>query len=486
MPPFFNDVQTRLELLLRHNADIKSRIESASHEPLYLFILEASRGHYDEALWKQLTNVQQEELLQIQEFAEPGDASRYMVSLLDGSWRAEPEQQDDAMPDSMVQNLHRKITSLVARQQAVGDKIVALAPQAKLYRFLKEAVGGNIEQCRKLFHELDSNFRQELMAGQDLPEGPLSDEFLLRIIDPSHHIPLRGAASSSPAAHVQAASVAAPPVRWNSSGYPRGDHPEPHRDQWASSSSYAYGWRERGSSWGEGNGSSWTEGWNGMSHLESVSRKLSLVLRHDTKLPVRPDGFCKLSEVLSLRRFQDIGCTEEDVKQVVDGAHESGNSKQRFQTRQEGDELLIRANQGYSRKDILAESAYKRLLLEDPNLPDPCIHGTYNWHWNSILERGLLAGGLQGPQGRNEIHFACEDPTGGTRRAISGMRSDCDLAIWLDVRKAIEDGLPFYISDNGVILSPGDENGSIASRYFLKAMDISRKPPRQLWPMAAQ
>lgn len=221
-----------------------------------------------------------------------------------------------------------------------------------------------------------------------------------------------------------------------------------------------------------------------MSHLENISRKLSLILRHDTKLPVRPDGFYKLSDVLALRRFREIDCTVAEVRQVVDGAHESGNSKQRFQVREEGEELMIRANQGFSRKDILAESAYQRLQLGASNLPNPCIHGTYNRHWASILERGLLAGGLLGSQGRNEIHFASEEPQalGGTRRAISGMRHDCDLVIWVDLKRAIAEDLPFYLSDNGVILSPGDGDGRIDCGYFLKALDISCRPPRQLWP----
>lgn len=223
-----------------------------------------------------------------------------------------------------------------------------------------------------------------------------------------------------------------------------------------------------------------------MSHLENVSRKLSLVLRHDTKLQVRSDGFCRLDDVLALRRFQEIGCTVSDVNQVVDGVHESGNSKLRFQVKDEGGETLIRANQGYSRKDILAESAYRRLHLDDTDLPDPCIHGTFHWHWASIAEKGLMAGGLLGAEGRNEIHMASEEPAalGGTRRAISGMRHDCDLVIWIDLAKAIEEGLPFYLSDNGVILSPGDTNGCIPTRLFSKAMDISCRPPRKIWPMS--
>ena len=36
----------------------------------------------------------------------------------------------------------------------------------------------------------------------------------------------------------------------------------------------------------------------------------------------------------------------------------------------------------------------------------------------------------------------------------------------------IEDGLKFYRSENNVILSPGDENGFINPKYFLKVIDI--------------
>jgi 2'-phosphotransferase len=288
-----------------------------------------------------------------------------------------------------------------------------------------------------------------------MQEGVESEEFLLRIIDPN------GTLSQ------EAQNLATP-----SSTAPR------RGGRWKSSDATASNGRPEDSL------ADPTNGGYGMSHLENVSRKLSLVLRHDTKIAVRSDGFCKLSEVLALRRFRDIDCTIEDINQVVAGAQESGNSKQRFQVKEEEGEKWIRANQGYSRKDILAENAYRRLELDDPDnpLPQPCVHGTYHWHWASILQQGLLAGGLAGRQGRNEIHFACEEP-GGPRRAISGMRHDCDVAIWLDLKAAIEEGFPFYISDNGVILSPGDDNGSIPSRFFQRAVDLRYKPPRQLWPL---
>jgi 2'-phosphotransferase len=46
--------------------------------------------------------------------------------------------------------------------------------------------------------------------------------------------------------------------------------------------------------------------------------------------------------------------------------------------------------------------------------------------------------------------------------------------IHIDVQKAIDDGLKFYLSTNGVVLSEGDENGFIAPTYFKRVEDFNR------------
>ncbi len=52
-------------------------------------------------------------------------------------------------------------------------------------------------------------------------------------------------------------------------------------------------------------------------------------------------------------------------------------------------------------------------------------------------------------------------------QVISGMRADCNMYIFVDVDAAMHDGhLQFYLSSNGVILSPGDEHGRIPILYF--------------------
>ena len=41
------------------------------------------------------------------------------------------------------------------------------------------------------------------------------------------------------------------------------------------------------------------------------------------------------------------------------------------------------------------------------------------------------------------------------KRVVSGMRKDCEVAIWINLKAALEDGVPFYRSQNQVILTPG-------------------------------
>ena len=70
---------------------------------------------------------------------------------------------------------------------------------------------------------------------------------------------------------------------------------------------------------------------------------------------------------------------------------------------------------------------------------------------------------------RLHIHFAVELP--GSDQVISGMRSNCPIAIFIDVKKAMCDGIEFYRSKNNVILCSGDETGFLDRKYFLKVLD---------------
>lgn len=76
---------------------------------------------------------------------------------------------------------------------------------------------------------------------------------------------------------------------------------------------------------------------------------------------------------------------------------------------------------------------------------------------------------------RLHIHFASgllSDPN-----VKSGMRHSANVFIYIDAVKAMADGIRFYTSANGVILSEGvGEKGTIDPKYFLKVTDGDGNP----------
>lgn len=134
----------------------------------------------------------------------------------------------------------------------------------------------------------------------------------------------------------------------------------------------------------------------------------------------------------------------------------------------EASHFLIRATQGHSMKSVDAASFLERLSLDDePKLPDTVVHGTFHSAWPAILQ----SGGLR-CMGRNHVHFATgptlesvlasqreHSETGNTKvddgQVISGMRRDAQVLIYIDLKKALAGGVPFWRSENGVILSEG-------------------------------
>ncbi len=68
--------------------------------------------------------------------------------------------------------------------------------------------------------------------------------------------------------------------------------------------------------------------------------------------------------------------------------------------------------------------------------------------------------------GRNHVHFSIglpEDEAG----VISGMRRDAELLVYVDVAASMrEAGIKWWISDNGVVLTEGAEDGLVPVKYF--------------------
>jgi len=137
------------------------------------------------------------------------------------------------------------------------------------------------------------------------------------------------------------------------------------------------------------------------------------------------------------------------------------DEKERYTMVREFDgELLIRANQGHTMKVVEDD-----LLLEtvtDVSQISECVHGTYLVHWPFIKRQGLSK------VARNHIHLANGLPEDGK---IRGMRSTAELFVYVNVARAMDDGIVFYKSKNEVVLTQGFD-GWLPVKYFQKAVRI--------------
>ena len=51
------------------------------------------------------------------------------------------------------------------------------------------------------------------------------------------------------------------------------------------------------------------------------------------------------------------------------------------------------------------------------------------------------------------------------------MRTSSRILIYVDVAKALEAGIKFWLSDNGVVLTEGNEDGRLPVEFFEKVVD---------------
>ena len=74
---------------------------------------------------------------------------------------------------------------------------------------------------------------------------------------------------------------------------------------------------------------------------------------------------------------------------------------------------------------------------------------------------------------RNHVHFAIGYPK--DDEVISGMRNTCDIFIEIDLPRALESGMKWYISKNKVILSNGHHRHISKKINEKKVFDIALK-----------
>mmetsp|Transcript_34873 Transcript_34873/g.31382 ORF Transcript_34873/g.31382 Transcript_34873/m.31382 type:complete len:328 (+) Transcript_34873:226-1209(+) len=186
---------------------------------------------------------------------------------------------------------------------------------------------------------------------------------------------------------------------------------------------------------------------------------------------MRPDGYVALDEILAKDFYKSKKIGFDKIKEAVDT-----NDKKRFELKEETNDQgkkawWIRATQGHSLSKVNDEELLEK-VTDFSEFPT-CIHGTNRDAWALIKKTGLNR------MNRNHIHMAIGYP--GDGQVISGMRQSCDVYIELDTENASKAGIPFFMSKNKVLLSPGI-NGIISPRYFKKVVMRSGSTLKEVDP----
>ncbi|KAL7280321.1 hypothetical protein ACG7TL_005238 [Trametes sanguinea] len=169
---------------------------------------------------------------------------------------------------------------------------------------------------------------------------------------------------------------------------------------------------------------------------------------------MRPDGYVRVGELLQRPKLRELSF--EALQDIVKNDAKSRYSLVLEADPQTGEESWwIRANQGHS------------LKASHDHRVSTAFHGTTRKAWESIKEQGLSK------MTRNHIHLAQGVAGSGV---VSGMRNSSQILIYVDVQKAIDAGIKFCISANGVVLTEGDERGFLAPQFFSRVETADGKP----------
>jgi len=193
----------------------------------------------------------------------------------------------------------------------------------------------------------------------------------------------------------------------------------------------------------------------------NLSHALSQLLRHsfvERKLNLDSAAYASIQDVLALPGFSKYSIS--DLERVV-----KNNNKQRFailyndndnnnnNNNNNNTPIRIRCNQGHS------NGSFPDLLTKITTPLPCCIHGTYE----NIYDQFIAKEGIK-KMLRNEIHCA-QGLLGEDKNIISGARVSADTFIYINMDLAMKDGIEFFLSQNGVILTKG-QGGILLPKYF--------------------
>jgi len=177
-------------------------------------------------------------------------------------------------------------------------------------------------------------------------------------------------------------------------------------------------------------------------NIKKYSKFLSLVLRHKPeKIGIVLDkaGWVKVSELLTALKKYGTNMKLSDLEFVV-----KNNDKKRFAFSEDG--KMIRANQGHS---VKVDLGYKECKP-----PEQLFHGTSIKHG---VGKAITKDGLK-KMNRHHVHLSDDWIT-----AVNvGSRKGVPSVFTIDSESMYNDGLKFYLSDNGVWLTD-----HVPPKYFI-------------------
>ena len=160
-----------------------------------------------------------------------------------------------------------------------------------------------------------------------------------------------------------------------------------------------------------------------MKKIIQKGKQLAYLLRHDTEYNFDEHGWREVSDLIA-----NHGYTQEMLDEIV-----ATNNKQRFEYSE--DKTKIRARQGHS--------VQVDVELKEMTPPDVLYHGTAVQYVDAILRGGIVKGK------RLYVHLS---QTEDTARNV-GKRHGEPIILKVDARRMSENGIKFFLSNNGVWLT---------------------------------
>lgn len=180
----------------------------------------------------------------------------------------------------------------------------------------------------------------------------------------------------------------------------------------------------------------------------NLGKFISLILRHKPEvigISIDKNGWANVEELLKGINKSGRKIDFDTLERIV-----NTNNKHRYSFNE--DKTLIRANQGHS---INVDVELKESIP-----PDILYHGTGLKYLDSIKENGIVS------KNRLHVHLSKDIET-----AIDvGKRHGTPVVLEINTKQMVDDGIKFYISENGVWLT-----SNIDSKYFsILDLDINK------------